>query len=72
MTHYEIKQYTIDQAKKYGYVVKLSSNKKKKLDVYKGNVKILSFDRSAPETDFLQTKSILAVTLHLFSLNSDH
>ena len=40
MTHYEIKQYTIDQAKKYGYVVKLSSNKKKKLDVYKDNVKI--------------------------------
>ena len=42
MVHYEIKQYTIDQAKKYGYEVKMSKNKKKKLDVYKDNVKIAS------------------------------
>ena len=42
MVHYEIKQYTIDQAKKHGYRVKLSSNRKKKLDVYKGNLKIAS------------------------------
>ena len=46
MTHYEIKQYTIDQAKKHGYIVKISSNKKKKLDVYKGNVKICSIGDS--------------------------
>ena len=42
MVHYEIKQYTIDQAKKYGYTVKVAQNKKKKLDVYKDNVKIAS------------------------------
>ena len=41
MVHYEIKQYTFDQAKKYGYEVKVSK-KKKKLDVYKDNVKIAS------------------------------
>ena len=40
--HYEIKQYSIDQAKKYGFTVKVSSNKKKKLDVYKNGVKIAS------------------------------
>ena len=39
---YEIKQYTIDQAKKYGYTVKVAQNKKKKLDVYKDNVKVAS------------------------------
>ena len=36
--HYEIKQYSIDQAKKYGFTVKVSSNKKKKLDVYKNGI----------------------------------
>ena len=40
MVHYKIKQYTKDQAAKYGYDVKVSTNKKKKLDVYKDNVKI--------------------------------
>ena len=35
-------RYTLDQAKKYGYLVKLSTNKKKKLDIYKDNVKIAS------------------------------
>ena len=40
--HYEIKQYSIDQAKKYGFTVKVSSNKKKKLDVYKNGIKICS------------------------------
>ena len=44
--HYEIKQYSIDQAKKYGYTVKVSSNKKKKLDVYKNGVKIASIGDS--------------------------
>ena len=39
---YEIKQYSIDQAKKYGYTIKTSSNKKKKLDVYKDGIKICS------------------------------
>ena len=39
---YEITQYTKDQAKKYGYEVKVSKNKKKKLDVYKDSVKIAS------------------------------
>ena len=39
---YVIKQYTFDQANKHGYIVKLSSNRKKKLDVYKGNLKIAS------------------------------
>ena len=42
MVHYEIKQYTFDQAKKHGYKVKVSTNKKKKIDVYKDNVKIAS------------------------------
>ena len=42
MVHYEIKQYTFDQAKKHGYTVKVSTNKKKKIDVYKDNVKIAS------------------------------
>ena len=46
MTHYEIKQYTIDQAKQYGYTVKLSMNKKKKLNVYRDNVKIASIGDS--------------------------
>ena len=40
--HYEIQQYSIDQAKKHGYTVKVSTNKKKKLDVFKDNVKICS------------------------------
>ena len=39
---YEIKQYTFDQAKKHGYTVKVSSNKKKKLGVYKNGAKIAS------------------------------
>ena len=42
MVHYEIKQYTFDQAKKHGFEVKVSTNKKKKIDVYKDNVKIAS------------------------------
>ena len=46
MVHYNIKQYTIDQAKKYGYEVKVAQNKKKKLDVYKDNVKIASLGNS--------------------------
>ena len=46
MTHYEIKQYSIDQAKKYGYEIKLSSNRKKKLDVYKDRIKIGSIGNS--------------------------
>ena len=46
MVHYEIKQYTLDQAKKHGYIVKLSSNRNKKLDVYKDNVKICSIGDS--------------------------
>ena len=46
MTHYEIKPYTIDQAKKHGYTVKVSTNKKKKLDVYRDNVKVCSIGDS--------------------------
>ena len=46
MVHYEIKQYTFDQAKKHGYEVKVSTNKKKKIDVYKDNVKIASIGDS--------------------------
>ena len=49
MTHYEIKQFSIDQAKKHGYVIKLSSNKKKKLEVYKDNVKIATIEDSRYE-----------------------
>ena len=33
---------TVDQAKKHGYIVKLSSNRNKKLDVYKDSIKIAS------------------------------
>ena len=39
---YQTKQYTLDQTRKYGYTVKLSTNKKKMLDVNKDNVKIAS------------------------------
>ena len=46
MVHYEIKQYTFDQAKKHGFEVKVSTNKKKKIDVYKDNVKIASIGDS--------------------------
>ena len=46
MVHYEIKQYTFDQAKKHGYTVKVSTNKKKKIDVHKDNVKIASIGDS--------------------------
>ena len=46
MTHYDINQYSIDLAKKDEYVIKLSSNRKKKLDVYKDNVKICSIGDS--------------------------
>ena len=46
MVHYEIKQYTFDQAKKHGYEVKVSTNRKKKIDVYKDNVKIASIGDS--------------------------
>ena len=46
MVHYEIKQYTVDQAKQHGYIVKISINEKKKLDVYKDNVKICSIGDS--------------------------
>ena len=31
---YEIKQYTLDQAKKHGYMVKVSTNSKEKLDAF--------------------------------------
>ena len=44
--HYEIKQYSIDQAKKYGFTVKVSSNKKKKLDVYRDGIKICNIGDS--------------------------
>ena len=46
MVHYEIKQYTFDQAKKHGFEVKVSTNRKKKIDVYKDNVKIASIGDS--------------------------
>ena len=46
MVHYEIKQYTIDQAKKHGYIVEVAQNKKKKIDVFKDNVKIASIGDS--------------------------
>ena len=44
--HYEIQQYSIDQAKKHGYTVKVSTNTKKKLDVFKDNVKVCSIGDS--------------------------
>ena len=46
MVHYDIKQYTLDQAKKHGYVVNVSKNTKKKLDVFKDNIKIGSIGNS--------------------------
>ena len=49
MTHYEIKQYSIDQAKKHGCTIKVSSNKKKKLDVYKNGIKICNIGDSRYE-----------------------
>jgi len=35
MSSYKIKQYTRDQAKKHGVIVKVSTNPKKKIDVFK-------------------------------------
>ncbi len=35
MSSYKIKQYTLDQAKKHKVIVKPSTNKKKKIDVFK-------------------------------------
>ena len=46
MVHYEIKLYTLDQAKKYGYIVMLSTNEKKELDVYRKYVKVASIGDS--------------------------
>ena len=46
MVHYDIKQYTFDQAKQHGYIVKVAQNKKKKIDVFKDNVKIASIGDS--------------------------
>ena len=46
MTHYQIKLYTIDQAKKHGYTIMVSTNTKKKLDVFKDNVKVCSIGDS--------------------------
>ena len=42
MVRYVVKQYTSDQAKKHGYTVKFSKSKKKKIDVWKDNMKIAS------------------------------
>ena len=39
---YHITHYTYKKAKKMGYVVKSSTNKSKKIDVYKNNNKIAS------------------------------
>lgn len=39
---YHITNYTYKKAKKLGYVVKPSTNKSKKIDVYKNNKKIAS------------------------------
>lgn len=39
---YRITEYTRNQAKKLGVVVKVSSNKKKKLDVFKDGKKVAS------------------------------
>ena len=43
---YEITSYTRDKAKQLGVTVKLSSNFKKKVDVYKDNKKIASVGAS--------------------------
>lgn len=43
---YQIKQYTLDQAKKYNYTVKPSTNLNKKIDVYKDQSKIASIGDS--------------------------
>ena len=37
---YKITDYTINQAKKYGFITKASTCKNKKLDVYKNGVKL--------------------------------
>lgn len=41
-THYTITQYTKNQAKKLGVTIKRSTNKNKKLDVFKNGQKIAS------------------------------
>ena len=46
MTHYKITQYTQQKAKQYGYTVKVATNTKKKLDVYKNGVKIATIGDS--------------------------
>lgn len=42
MDKYKITQYTYDRAKELGVEVKPSTNKNKKIDVYKGNQKVAS------------------------------
>jgi hypothetical protein len=39
---YKIKEYSFDRAKELGVEIKASTNKKKKIDVYKNNIKIAS------------------------------
>lgn len=44
--HYQITQYTKNKAKKLGVTVKPSTNKKKKLDVFKNDKKVASVGAS--------------------------
>jgi hypothetical protein len=42
MSDYKIKKYSFDKAKKLGVEIKASTNKNKKIDVFKNNKKIAS------------------------------
>ena len=55
---YNIKQYTHDQAKRLGVVVKPSSLSGKKIDIFKGNQKIASVGASGMNDypTYIQTK----------------
>jgi hypothetical protein len=42
MSQYKIKKYSFDKAKELGVAIKPSTNKKKKIDVFKGDKKLAS------------------------------
>ena len=63
MSKYKITKYSYDVAKKYGLVIKPSTNVKKKIDVFKNDVKIaqvgaVGYDSESNEEDLIQTENL--------------
>ena len=57
---YKITKYTLKRAKQFGYTVKLSTNKSKKIDVYKADKKIASVGANGMNDypTYIQTKGL--------------